>query len=550
MPLTPANPRYKTSRADAQTKVQQISAAPSCTVGLDVSTPLTDQDPRSAVILDNFFIRRHGNELRPGSLRWTTNIPDTVLSLMSYNPPRGAGSAFLPILFAAAEDTNIYDVTSQSPEAFVPPVSVAMPGQIQPGVLSWTNFATAGTNYLVVCAAGGGVFTYDDVGGWVNVTALITTVVPGLSINFDFVMAWKNRLWFILNNTTKAFYLPTNSITGAAAEFDFGPLFIHGGDLRAMASWTVDGGDGIDDKLVLMAEGGDVLIYQGTDPAAAATFAIVGRWFLGRPPSGRRFMSKYGGDLALITEYGVEYMSRVLQARSELDPEAPRLDPARRFNEVIGQDVRASQGNFWQLIWLPSEQSVIVTTPHIDPISGYQYCFSAMSPGWSRMVGMPMACAEEFEGALYFGTTEGTVLKAFYGTSDNELSDGTPGLPVVGALQTAFIAPNQDKVNLKRPVLVNLLFTGPQKPSLVVRINTEWTKQAVLGVPAFIDVVQSLWDVGLWDEALWSEEGYTWITWIGVEGLGVYASLRFNIQGGPRTIFTAWKLVYEPGGIM
>lgn len=552
MPLVAIRPIGKTPRIAAQSRVSKSEIYPAPTIGLDLSQPLTHQDPRAANFLDNFFTRRYGPELRSGSTRWISNLSSPVYSLMSYLPPRGTGSLFDAKLFAACENGNIYDVTDQQNEAFVPVVAVNIPGQLEPGVFSWTNFATLATNYLCICSAGGGYWTYDATGGWVNRTPSITPAAGlAAAANWDFVMSWKNRLWFIQNNTSDAWYLTVNAIAGAAANFDFGPLFVHGGDLRAMATWTLDAGNGVDDKLVIYADGGDILIYEGTDPTTAATFRIVGKWYGGKPPSGRRFMSKYGGDLAFISELGVDYMSRIFQGRGVVDPEVEKQDPARRFNETIGRDVRATRGlNFWSYIWLASEEAAIITTPHTAAQTGYQYCFTPLPQGWSRHIGMGMSCAEEHDGALYFGTNDGTVLKAFEGATDDELSDGTVGRTVIGQVQTAFIAPAQDRASLKRPQLVQPIFISSAPPMVTVQVLTEWTIQTIASAPPFVDLADPIWDTSLWDQAFWSAETQTYMVWIGVSGLGAYASLRIALAAAPRTVFTAWKYIYEPGGMM
>lgn len=563
MPFAKARPTRVPPQA-AVSRTHKYGIFPASVKGLDTSTPLMAQDPETALLLDNVFVRRYGSELRPGSTRHVTNLgglatPQEVVSLMAYQPPRGPGSTFLPKLFAACTDGNIYDVTSNQNEAFVPPVSVSIPGQLQPGQFSWTNFSTAATNFLCICAVGGGYWTYDHTGGWVKRAIFVNPPGGGAAIDIsnemDFVMSWKNRLWFIRNNTSDAYYLAVNAIQALApspaGEFDFGPLLVHGGELKAMASWTVDGGDGIDDRLVLVGGGGDVLIYDGTDPTSAATFRIIGRWFVGKPPFGRRFLSKYAGDLAMVTEKGIEYMSRILQAKGELDPETQPKDTARIFNEVIGRDVRNTRlQRFWRYIALPSEEAVILITPHNKPKSGYQYVFNELSQAWSRHVGMGMSCAEEFDGELYYGTLEGTVIKAFNGTTDDQLSDGTPGRTVVADLQTAYVAPEDDPMSLKTPQLVMPMFTGNTPPVVKLQINTEWNFKPVPGSPPYVDKDTALWDQAKWDQAVWGGKDNTYLAWVGVEGLGTHASLRMSFIGSPRTVFTGWKYVYTSGGIM
>jgi hypothetical protein len=454
-------------------------------------------------------------------------------------------------LFAACEDGNIYDVTSAQAEGFVPPIAVAIPGQIRPGQFSWTNYSTTATTYLCICAAGGGYWTYDAVGGWINRTPTITPAAAAAAApNWDFVMVWKNRLWFVQNATQDAWFLGTFAITGAAQNFDFGPLFIHGGELSALADMTLDAGNGVDDKLIVAASSGDVLVYEGTDPTAAATFRIVGRWYIGKPPAGRRWMSKYGGDLAMITPNGIEFAIRLLRGQSVTDPQGVGDDAATRYNEVIGAEVRATTLQpFWQLTYLPEEQSFIITTPFNDAQASRQHVFSMIPRAWSRYIAIPMVCAEVFNGSLYFGTLDGKVGKLFAADTDDELSTGAPGVSVQGRAQTAFVAPGNDLMALKRPLLVMPMFIAADTPQVKLNVNTEWNSTAPPGTPSYVPTVQALWDIAKWDQAVWVGGLSTFTGWVGVVGLGVYMSLYFTLTGAPRTLFTSWKVVFEPGGI-
>lgn len=556
MALNPVRPITKLPVGAAQARNHQAEVFPASVRGLSVSEPWTSMDPKTAVRADNVFLRRAGCSLRGGWRRWTTNIGGIgteaeVLSVMAYQS--SSAVAAVPKLFAAADDGNIYDVTDRTDESTVPAVDQALPGQAEPGILSWTNFSTAGVNYLCVVGAGIGYWTYDNAGGWVDRTANITGAGGAVASDFDFIMVWKNRIWFIKDNDTKAYYLAVNAIQGAAAEFDFGPLLVHGGDLQAMASWTLDGGDGVDDKLVLASSSGDVLIYGGTDPSSASTFGLIGRWFVGRPPSGRRFLSKYGGDLVMITESGFEYMSRMIQGHSLLDPNRDEeiKDLTRRYNEVIGERVRETRGElFWTLINLPSQEASILVTPDHQGSGSIQYAFGTLARGWSRMTNMPMLCAEEFQGDLYFGTTDGKMGLAYYGDSDDELTDGTSGEDLQADVQTAFVPPSGDGVLLKRPLLVQAMMKATEAPLMALRINTEWSLGNPSNSPVYVPSEAGLWDVAHWDVGIWGGGDNTYLLWHGAEGLGGYFSLRVAFKGKPGTTFTGWKVVYEVGGIM
>lgn len=550
-------PNWMVSPLDPQPAHFNGNMFPAPMRGLDVRTTLVGQSPDTATILRNVWCRRYGNELRAGYRRWASNMAE-VVSVMSYQPPRGTGSSVQSKLFAACVDGNVYDVSSPSADGVTLTPAVNIPSQLSPGQLSWTNFSTQGSNYLCVCAAGAGYWTYDLSGGWVNRSASLT---PGAgtdptALTLDFVMSWKNRLWFIGNNMTKACYLPVGSIQGVANGFDFGPLFVHGGDLKAMASWTVDAGDGIDDKLVAVGGGGDVLVYEGTDPTSATTFQIVGRWFVGRPPAGRRFMGKFGGDLTIITSNGIERMSNLLQARGLLQPGAwagqQGDDPWQRYMETIARDVRlTSDQSFWHLIYLPSEQSVFITTPHKTRLDSLQYAFGIFALGWSEMDHMPMACAELHGDDLFFGTTDGKVCKAFFGDTDDQASDGTPGSSVIADIQTSFSAVAQDLFHTKRMLMAMPMFQSTSPPSVKAQINTDWSFQGVPSSPIYTASQTAKWDVAKWDQAKYAGLPRNYFAWAGAEGLGTHASLRMSFTGDAKTTFTAWKLVTEIGrGIM
>lgn len=560
MPLQAIQPTRKSPpRSTAQTRTHKFAIFPSPTKGLNASAPLVQQDPLTANILNNWWVRKHGPELRGGYNRWTTNLGSagptgnlaTVKSVMAYQPPRGSAGTFLPALFACCDDSCIYDVTAQTDEATIPPVAQNLGAMTNPGVLSWVNFGIAGSNYLVVCGAGIGVWTYDQTGGWVDRTASITGIGAGIALDFDYVTVWKSRLWFIRARTGEAYYLEVNVIGGDAFLFDLSPLLPHGGELSAISSFTVDGGDGINDKIVFIGSEGDVIIYEGSDPSDIFTFSQAGRWYVGRVPDGRRFTTDHGGDLAIITERGIEYLSRLMTGRGLLDPESVRDTPAFRFNEIIGTEVKETRGEtFWSIIPHPAEESVIITTPKHIVADSLQYIFAMLGTAWSTFTGMPMVCLENYGGTLYFGTTNGQIMEAFNADSDDVLTDGTVGATIQGDIQTAYVTDPSNPMALKRPLLIMPMFQSRQAPELIAQVNTEWAISGGAGSAAFAPLPDSQWGTGLWGTALWSGAEMAFCSWLGAAGLGVYCSLRASVRGLPGTIFTSWKLVYEPGGIM
>jgi hypothetical protein len=115
----------------------------------------------------------------------------------------------------------------------------------------------------------------------------------------------------ILKDSTKAAYLPTSSIAGAAQVFDLGPLMTSAATWSRWAPGRWTQGWGPDDFAVFITSRGQVIVYAGTDPASADTWVLKGVYNIGAP-IGRRCFSKVGGDLAVITVDGVVSLAQAI----------------------------------------------------------------------------------------------------------------------------------------------------------------------------------------------------------------------------------------------
>jgi hypothetical protein len=551
MPFAPLDIRRIPKRTFT-TQAHQAFNLPAPVGGLNYLDPITQQSPRDAIRLTNMVPRPYGVELRKGWRVWQNQLSGSaaVVSLMPYNPARGASGQYLGKLFAALDNGEVWDVTTQG----APTLATTVPNQLEPGEFSYINFATPAGNYLCAVSAGGGYWTYDSINGWVEV---LTGTGPGkiefpsgdttTTAEFDFIMSWKNRLWFVKNFTTKAYYLPVNQITGTVSEFDFGPLFVSGGDLKMMASWTVDGGDGIDDRLVISGSEGDLLVYQGTDPDSADKFSLAGRWFVGPVPPGRRYMTEYGGDLQIVSAKGLTSMSELLQFAGSFKQ---YVMSAKKVNQVISANVElTSEAHFWEIKYWLREQLIIINQPNSLTITDQQFVMDVNSTGWAEFQGIPMNCCELFEGFLFFGTTDGRVGRAGDGLSDGVAIDGTGGATLEGELQTAWNAAG-DSARVKRFIQVQPAFIASEAPSVKLQINVDWRFDPVSGSPGFVPEDIARWDLAKWDIAKWYGAQNSYIAWTGCQGIGRFASLRLAVRGAPGTIFTNWLLVAESGGIL
>ena len=112
------------------------------------------------------------------------------------------------------------------------------------------------------------------------------------------VNVYKKRIWGVLKDSLDACFLDSDAVAGAATKFPLGSVFQRGGYLVAMATWTLDSGEGPDDYAVFISSKGEVAVYGGIDPTDATDFTLKGIFFTA-PPIGRRCFCKLGADLAV-----------------------------------------------------------------------------------------------------------------------------------------------------------------------------------------------------------------------------------------------------------
>ncbi|TIR78102.1 MAG: hypothetical protein E5X19_32465, partial [Mesorhizobium sp.] len=74
----------------------------------------------------------------------------------------------------------------------------------------------------------------------------------------SFVWTYRSREFFIEKNTLTAWFLPVDAISGAASDFSLAGVFQKGGSLLCGGTWSLDAGDGVDDKCVFISTKGEV----------------------------------------------------------------------------------------------------------------------------------------------------------------------------------------------------------------------------------------------------------------------------------------------------
>ncbi len=345
-----------------------------------------------AEVLDNFICTAQGARLRGGA----SEFADASASVKSLFVYASAGSETM----FASTTTAIYDASDIAGGSLRTPTS---------GDWSTVQTSTTGGQFLVGVNGTDTGFTYN--GSTFSDLALTGVAEDALSQ----VWLFKNRLFFVEEGTTSAWYLATDAIGGTATELDVGSVFAKGGALLFGATWSLDSGSGLDDVCLFFSETGEVAVYEGSDPASASTWSLVGVYDIGKPLN-KLAAFKAGGDLAVLTEDGIIPISEALRKdRAALQAVAITYPIEDAWQDAIANRTTSFPINatLWQRSTL-----LLIGTPQKVNNQPVAFAANARTGAWSRIVGWDVRCSVVFGDDLYFGTDDGKIMKADVGGSD------------------------------------------------------------------------------------------------------------------------------------
>ena len=488
--------------------------------GWNARDSIADMAEEDAVILTNFFPSTTSVNLRGGYSKYSTGYSTQVETVISYS------GATTNKLFGIAGG-SVYDATAGGA------IGAAALSGLTNSRWQYVNITTAGGNFIEMCNGADSVYTFDGT-TWTDRSGAITGVTSSTLIGIN---VHKNRVWFVQSGTLKAWYLPVQSITGAAAALDLSAFCPHGGYLMAMATWTMDAGYGMDDMAVFITSNGDVLVYRGTDPASASTWALVGVFWIGSP-IGRRCFVKYKGDLLIITQDGLFPLSGALQS-SRLNPKVALTDKIQRATS----DAVISYGtNFgWCVTPYPRQDAIVLNVPVTAGANQQQYVMNNITGAWCNFTGWNANCFEIYEDNLYFGGTN------YIGKAWTTYADAGQAIP--GSALQAF-SYFGSKTQLKRFTMMRPTFYATSQPSVLGQINVDFDQSAAVATLATA-AVGGVWDAGRWDTAVWGGGLSISAQWQGASGVGYCAAP--NIATNTNSIELQWlatDVVMEPGAIL
>lgn len=504
--------------------------------GLNARDSIADMPETDALVLDNWFPSPTEVDVRNGSAYFADFGTHAVESIMPYNGP------VTKKLFAASSD-GIYNLGlgGHIASADVSPITNAR--------FQYVNMGTPGGNFLL-CVNGvdklngyNGTSWWKDGDGAHDITGVDTSTCIGVNI-------FKSRVWLTQAGTAKAWYLPLLSIGGAATAFDFTSLFYLGGYLMGMTTWTVDNAQGLQEYAVFVSSEGEVLVYQGYDPASSSTFALAAHFRIGRP-IGRRFYAKVGSDVVLLTADGVVPLSQSLLT----DRSAVNIALSDKIVNSITNDVSSYNANFgWQILLHPIGNKLIVNVPQSENLRQYQYVMNTINKSWCTF-GQQLSysawnanCFELFSDKLYYGSNSKYVFQADVGTEDaidnmtmsNITSIATPAF-------SYFKSKGQEKLfGMARPILK---INGTIQVALSFNIDFNQVTPN-FNYATVSTSTSSPWDVSPWDTTAWSGDSQILKDWQTINGLGFAGSLSIGAITANNLGWQSTDYTYQLGGVL
>ena len=529
-------------------QTSKVTTWPAPTGGVDVRQPAGAMLPENCLYTYNLLPAEWGMLLRDGFREYALDAEtapaagDGVRSIFAFDGVQT--SAIDDRLFSVTKE-GIWDTT----EYDTPPVQkvVFVETSIDAGRGVFSHYIDqGGEEFLWYADETNGLWEYtQSTDLWARPTGITGPDVEAIS----FVVVHKQRVWMIERDSTIGWYLPVASKSGQATEFYFGSKFPHGGKLSGLYNWSVDGGAGVDDYLIAVSSSGDVVPYQGSDPSVATTWNVVGSYFIGKTPKGRRFVSEYGGNIYMLSSYGILAMSDLLRGVDAKDVAQQSLS-FKIARELRVKLLQTGDQYGWELQFIPSSGMLIVLSPAVVGQERIQFVMNLTTQAWGYWRGVPMDCLTDWRGKIYFGRDDNSV-QLMDVTRDNvkitQVGDYN-GDPVKYSMLTSFQRYNADG-RFKTCHYIRPDFWGTQKPEFTAKPLYDYEIAEITAVSTPPLPEGDVWDVGLWDAAIWGGgSGVSQNKLFGGGGIGRAFAIAIRGESSAGLRFISFDVLWQDAG--
>ncbi|MDO4161886.1 MAG: hypothetical protein Q4D80_02630 [Pseudomonadota bacterium] len=475
--------------------------------GLNMRDSLADMDAGYAIVMDNYMPQDTKVALRKGYIKYA-ELDEKICTLAEYKA--GDTNSF----FAVAAG-KLYNVSSRKNIYAYDAVSFSNSYCRTQQYKNYLYFVNGSDTPKVYYQDESGAEHFEDWG--FSAENLNATRIAGVSLS-------KQRLWFIESGSLKVWYPATaGNISGPLNCFDLSQIARFGGELRAVANWTQDGGQGIDDLTVFITSEGEALVYAGSDINNAATWKLSGSYKISRP-IGYNCLVPYQGDVVIISEDGYVPLSKALPLEQANASQIAFSDSIRGL--ILSRTARNLNRYGWQGIIYSRGGYALFNVPVSNQYE--QHVINVNTGAWCRFTGIRSHCWGIYNQKLYFGADKGIFL------FDEGYSDD--GVEISGCVEQAYN--NLGSNSIKKIQLLNPRTKSSSGYSLVIYTNMDMENRKV-------NYKENLADSSLhkWNETKWSSSaapaGIRWgaaesttirSQWIANSSTGYKASVVFKTK--------------------
>lgn len=431
----------------------------------------------------------------------------------------------------AAANGNIYDASTLSASA------TSLGSGFTSDKWQYVNFRATGSNYIVL------VNGVDQPKKWDGSTfndATYTHVDLAGDEDLVHIWAYKTRIYLVEVDSCNFYYTATGAVTGATDKYDLSSIFVRGGYLQWVSSWSLNSGGGPAEYFVACSSNGEILVYSGSDPDDSA-WSLVGRYFVPKP-LGRRSFFHIDADLCVITNRGVIPLSRVIGSSDSAQAYQGISDKIQRA--FIDAGIQAGSNFGWQGLVFPAGPYALLNIPLVEGGRTEQYVMNLINGSWAQFTGQNASSWAIFNDKIYFGGMDGKVYQANYGYDDN-------GADIAMYIKPAF-SYFGDRSRKKRLLMARPILTGSPSLSFLIGADVDFQERSLTGTASTSGATGSEWNTSPWNTTSWSQgDEVNSNDWYGIAGIGRCASLRLEGDfSGVTFALNATQILFEPGGVI
>lgn len=502
------------SRGRPQDRIPTESQKPTAQQMLTLKAPvagwvtnenMAEQRPDSAFVMDNVFPTAYGVEGR-GGFQAHVDVAGTVAFLFEFSAAEE---------FIVADESAIYKFTDAT-------VGGTTLSSVVTGLSNgnWQAVETQNDagSFLTMVNGTDNLILYDQT-TWYTVTGVSAThaITGGLdTADISYVWNYRNRTWFVEQNTMNAWYLGVNSVSGAATRFPLAGVFRKGGTLHSGATFSSDSGDGLDDRILFMTTRGEFAIYAN-DPASG--FSLIGVYDIGEPLAKSPYI-RIGGDLLVVTKSGLIPVSGAIQkGPGELKVTSASLpiEPDWEFWVIAWP-------TGWNVTTRPAKSQALISVPNDE--NPFFFVLNLETGAWARWTNIKATAAAELGDNLYFANGSDVFL-ADAGGNDN-------GSPYTMQVCTSFLSLGEPSAH-KSPKRVRGKFrrniTFMPQFSIASDYNPSFPTAPTASTGTSV-VSGAVWDIADWDVTDWGNldrSKTVQAKWQVVNGAGFAHAVQFQV---------------------